>query len=172
MKLTRAEIWRMVKIARDNPSLTPEEIIFAIIDANDPQFGIPKFISSTKEILRLKHKPVKLRPTPAEMLEIVCRVHKYPVEIIKSKSRKPEYVRVRQQYALITTLFRHSQETAGAEIYKDHSSICHSIKNALKFCETEPEYLEEVKMVIDSFERHKLTLRDRLFNLNISQNAE
>ena len=154
MKLTSTEIRRIIKIARDHPKITPEDIILIFIDyANDEDEP---------------SEPIKIRPTPDEILKIVSLINFIPVDLVKSKNRKPEIVRVRQQYSLIAILFRYSHESISTEINRDHTSAHHSYKNAIKFCKSEPEYLDEVERIINKFPTYKLTLKDRLQTYNIS----
>ena len=154
MVLTHMEIKHIVRIAREGPELTVKEITLAVMDATAA-------FSETE-------LPPRLRPTLPEILITVAAVHVYSVEDVKSKCRRGHLVRIRQQYALIAKLFRHSLISTGKEINRDHVTARHSYINALKFCLEEPEYLDEVETVVNAFPHYRLALKDRLQTYNIS----
>ncbi len=104
----------------------------------------------------------QMRPSISDILTQICDVHKVPMIYIKSGKRKKEYVRVRQQYCLIASLFKYGLETIGAEINRDHSTAIHNRNNALKFCNSEADYLYEVKIIINDFPKYKSILLERL----------
>ena len=160
MNLTTSEIRNLIKIARDNPSMAVEDIINAIIEGYSLKTGIKVLLSNIADVFA--NKPITLRPDPAEILETICIFHRLKPEWIKSKSRQGRLVRVRQQYCLIATLFKHFQGTIAGEIDRDHATAHHSTKNAKKFYQGEQEYMAEVDSIINEFPKYKTTLNDRL----------
>ncbi len=124
---------------------------------------VKKLISSIR--LLFINKKTSHRPQVSEILETVCQYHKLSVIEVKSKSRKREYVRVRQQYCLMSILFGHTQETISDEINRDHSTAHNGKSRALYHYQTQQEYRNEITEIISKFPLYSSTLTERLLTL-------
>lgn len=171
MNLTTTEIKHIIKIARDNPEMASEEIINAIIDGYIPKDGIKGFIQKITLNIRkiVNDEPILFKPTTAEIFKRTCNYHRMPIDRVKSKTRKREIIRVRQQYCFIAFLFNYSLEAIGGEIGKDHATALHHKKKAIGYCETERYYYNDIEKIILRFPEFKSILMERLMN-NIKSN--
>jgi len=160
MNLTFSEIRYLVKIARKHPDANVEDIVNLIIEGHRFDTGIKSLLKKLKSLIY--DESINVRPSPEKILEMICLYHKLSVEKVKSKSRIMELVRARQQYSLLITLFRYSQESAAEEINRDHSTIHFGKTKALYFYNLESIYKDEIDELINRFPRYKKLLSERL----------
>ena len=161
MQLTTKEISFIIKVARDNPEMSTGDIVLALIERNEPR-GMRKALSNISSIFDNKESPIKDRPTVLEILAVVCSFHRHPVQWAQSKSRKRDLIRIRQQYCFVAHLFKYTQAAIGIAIKRDHATALFSIRNAIKFCNLEKDYIDDVKNIIEQFPAHRTILSERL----------
>jgi len=159
MKLTTDDIKQIIKVARKNPKMTPEDVINITIESysllrNDRT----KTLFSNTDLER----PAIKRPIPYEILTDACIIHGMSIDVVRSKSKEREYVRVRQQYSLIARLFKYSFSVIGDEIYRGHDTIIFARNKALGFCKNEQDYCAEVSELIDRFPKYRTRLIEGL----------
>ncbi len=105
------------------------------------------------------------RPSCDEILKVSCEVHNIFPDLLKTKSRKGDLVRVRQQYCLVAYLFKHIYRVIGEKILRDHVTVISAKRKAIIFYRTEEEYRDEVNLIISRFPLYVSTLMERLLNL-------
>ena len=166
MHLTFNEVRTIVKVAREKPDVATEDIISAVIDGYAPKSGIVALVGKMKNNIQriIDDEPVFTRPTTKQILNSCISYHRESEDLVRSKTRKVEIVRIRQQYCLIAHLFRYGSATIGYEINKDHATALWHKNKAIGFYHFEQFYREDIKGIIDMFPKHKLILYDRLNN--------
>lgn len=157
------EFRNVVRIARENPSMDAEDIIRTIHEGYQTKSKLHTMVANFGSLFT--NKPLIMRPSTFEILHKCCEIYGADIEFIRSKSRKREIIRIRQQYCLIARLFKYSLRSTGEEIGKDHATVIWNKNNALKFYESEPYYRDEVDIIIDEFPNYKTMLMDRLTNI-------
>lgn len=167
MNLTTTEIRHVIKIARDNPEMAPEEIINAIVDGYMPKEGIRGFLQKISLNVRkvINDEPINFKPTTAEIFRKVCKYHKTPIDLVRSKTREKEIVIVRQQYCLVGFLFQYTWRTIADGIGKNHATAIHHKKKAIGYCETEKIYYQDIENIILKFPEFKTILMERFKSL-------
>jgi len=161
MNFTQSEIVDLIKFCRRYQDIIPEDITTCIINNPDIKTGLKRLSNG------FGRTPVNSylirRPKAEKIIRLVSKYHGLPVMKVRSQSRNGELVRARQQFCLIATLFKYFQEAIGMEIGgRDHSTACNGKSKALQYCETEIDYLDEVKELINLFPRYKIILLERL----------
>ncbi len=163
MNLTLTEILDLIKVSRENPSLEVEDIFRQIVENNNAELKYHAMINGFSSLFTKELE--SLRPSCKSILTTCCEIHNIFPELIKSKSRKGELVRIRQQYCLITHLFKHSFRVTGEVIFRDHATVLNAKNKALYYYHSEDEYNNEVNEIIDKFPLYSSTLTERLLTL-------
>ena len=164
MNLTLTEILDLIKVSRENPSLEVEDIFRQIVENNNAELKYHAMINGFSSLFTEELE--SLRPSCKSILTTCCEIHNVFPDLIRSKSRKGELVRIRQQYCLIAHLFKHLYRIIGEEINnRDHATALNAKKKALYFYHSEEEYKEEVDMIINKFVSYSATLMKRLLTL-------
>ncbi|HUX56533.1 MAG TPA: helix-turn-helix domain-containing protein [Bacteroidales bacterium] len=161
MNFTQSEIVDLIKFCRRYQDIIPEDITTCIINNPDIKTGL-KRLSNGFDRTPINSHLIR-RPTTEKIIRLISRYHGLPVLKVKSQSRKEKLVRTRQQFCLIAILFKYSQEAIGMEIGgRNHSTSFHNKSQALQYCATERDYLDEVNELINLFPRYKTVLLERL----------
>ena len=163
MNFTPSDIENLIKIARDYPEMNHEDVILAVLNGIGRNLKMRSIITNVRSFF--KNKPPLMRPPLCEIFTNTCSVHYTPEYMVKSKNRKRELVRIRQQYCLIAFLFHYTLASIGYEMgERDHATALHNKKNALIFYRAEEEYRNEVDSIICELPKYKLMLMDRLID--------
>jgi len=164
LNLTHSEILDLIKVSRENPSLEVEDIFRQIVENNNAELKYHVMVDGFSSLFSEESK--NTRPSCKSILKTCSEFHNLFPDLIRSKSRKGEFVRVRQQYCLIAHLFKHSQRITGEEIgNRDHATAFTARKKAVYYYQTEEEYRNEITEIISKFPLYNSTLTERLLTL-------
>ena len=163
MNLTHSEILDLIKVSRENPSLDVQDIFIKIVENNNAELKYHAMVNSFASLFSGELEP--FRPSCKVILSTCCEIHNILPDLIRSKSRRGEFVRIRQQYCLLAYLFKHSFRVTGEVIYRDHATALNAKNKSLYYYQSENVYKEEVDMIINKFSLYSSALTERLLTL-------
>jgi len=161
MNLLHSEIIDLIRVSREHPEMDVQYIFRQIVQDNNSELKYHSMINGFASLFAAESET--LRPSCKDILRACCEIHNIFPDLVRSKSRKGELVRIRQQYCLVTYLFKHSFRLTGEEIgNRDHATAMNAKTKALSFYESEAEFREEVDIIINKFTIYSSTLMERL----------
>lgn len=102
-------------------------------------------VPGIKEQYRPQSAPVI---TPEKIIEAVCDHFKLTIGNIQGKCRWKEYVYARHIiFYLIRNNTKMTLKSAGALLYRDHTTVIHSIDTLNNLMYTEPDVRAEVELI-------------------------
>ena len=162
MNFTLNEIKRIMRIARTHPDMNHHDCINIIYNG----YREKTFVQTILSNVGYKGKPVKLRPSTAEILENVASIHYLEAETLQQKNRKRRVIRAKQQYILVAFLFNYTfQDIADSVSLQNHATALHHKNRGLYFFESELDYALEVGSIFECFPDFNAILQDRISNL-------
>jgi len=158
------EIRSIIRISRRNLDLLPDDIIKSVVDGYEIKTGLNGFFDKINRGVNvmLNNNTGVSRPLLSEILNESFRLHQIPEIFIRSKSKNADIVIARQQYYLVSYLFRYKKIHIAEELNTTHATAIHHIRRALFYCNTYDDYYYQVTTLISQFQSQKTVLLDRL----------